>query len=389
MEPLPSAPPVVAVVVASDPGDWLEQTLAALGGQDYPNLSLLVIDVGTGGDLRPRVGAVVPDAYVRRLEAAGYARAANEALVAVEGASYLLFCHDDAAPDPDAVRLRVEEAMRSNAGIVGPKLGQWERPERLADVGLAVDRVGVAHPLVERGELDQEQHDGVRDVFAVPGACTLVRSDLFTVLSGFDIVMADHGSDVDLCWRAQAMGARVMVAPAARVRHLEAERRRVSDDGDEIVLSARNRLRSLLKNYSPFHLLRVLPLAAFYSLAELAGGLISGRRQQRKAAVSAWSWNLRRLGELRTARRSVQQSRRLPDAELRRLQVHGSILRAYRRGELGEPEDEERMGTIASAGRRLAGALPRASAREIVLVWAAIAGLLLAGGRHPLGGRLP
>jgi len=97
MEPLPSAPPVVAVVVASDPGDWLEQTLAALGGQDYPNLSLLVIDVGTGGDLRPRVGAVVPDAYVRRLEAAGYARAANEALVAVEGASYLLFCHDDAA----------------------------------------------------------------------------------------------------------------------------------------------------------------------------------------------------------------------------------------------------------------------------------------------------
>src|SRR5438270_200249 len=176
MEPLPSAPPVVAVVVASDPGDWLEQTLAALGGQDYPNLSLLVIDVGTGGDLRPRVGAVVPDAYVRRLEAAGYARAANEALVAVEGASYLLFCHDDAAPDPDAVRLLVEEAMRSNAGIVGPKLVQWERPERLADVGLAVDRVGVAHPVVERGELDQEQHDGVRDVFAVPGACTLVRS---------------------------------------------------------------------------------------------------------------------------------------------------------------------------------------------------------------------
>src|SRR5207237_895784 len=143
MEPLPSAPPVVAVVVASDPGDWLEQTLAALGAQDYPNFSALAVDAGT---------------------------------------------------------------------------------------------VGVAHPLVERGELDQEQHDGVRDVFAVPGACTLVRSDLFTSLRGFDVVMADHGSDVDLCWRAQALGARVMVAPAARVRHLEAERRRVSDDGDEIVL---------------------------------------------------------------------------------------------------------------------------------------------------------
>src|SRR5207244_11866766 len=161
------------------PRAWREQTLAALGDQDYPNLSVLVIDVGTGGDLRLRVGAVVPDAFVRRLEAAGYARAANEALVAVEGASYLLFCHDDAAPDPDAVRLLVEEAMRSNAGIVGPKLVQWERPERLADVGLAVNKLGAGHSLIERGEMDQEQHDAVRDVFAVPGAFVLVRSDLF------------------------------------------------------------------------------------------------------------------------------------------------------------------------------------------------------------------
>jgi GT2 family glycosyltransferase len=389
MEPLPSAPPVVAVVVACDPGDWLEQTLAALGAQDYPNLSVLVVDAGTPGDLRPRVGAVVPDAYVRRLESAGFARAANEALLAVEGASFLLFCHDDVAPDPDALRLLVEEAMRSNAGIVGPKLVQWERPERLADVGLAVDRVGVAHPLVERGELDQEQHDSVRDVFAVPSACTLVRSDLFTVLSGFDTVMGDHGSDVDLCWRAQAVGARVMVVPAARVRHLEAERSRPASDGDDIVLSARYRLRALLKNYSPFHLVRVLPLAAFYSLTELAGGLVSGRRSQRKAALSAWVWNLRRLGELRRARRVVQRGRRLPDAELRRLQVRGSVLRAYRRGEVGEPEDEERVGTIASAGRRVAGTLQRASAREIVLVWAAMIAVLLIGSRHLLGGRFP
>src|SRR5438132_8874764 len=98
MEPLPSAPPVVAVVVASDPGDWLEATLAAFGDQDYPNLSVLVVDAGRG-DIRPRVAEVAPDAYVRRVEqASGFSGAANEALVAVEGAAYFLFCHDDAAP---------------------------------------------------------------------------------------------------------------------------------------------------------------------------------------------------------------------------------------------------------------------------------------------------
>ena len=46
----------------------------------------------------------------------------------VEGASHFLFCHDDVAPDPDAVHLLMEEAFRSNAGIVAPKLVELGRP---------------------------------------------------------------------------------------------------------------------------------------------------------------------------------------------------------------------------------------------------------------------
>src|SRR4051794_29066552 len=44
MDPQPQAPSVVAVVVACDPGEWLTDTLTALGEQDYPNLSVLVFD---------------------------------------------------------------------------------------------------------------------------------------------------------------------------------------------------------------------------------------------------------------------------------------------------------------------------------------------------------
>src|SRR5205085_2545566 len=128
------------------------------------------------------------------------------------GSSFLFFCHDDVAPDPDAVRLLVEEALRSNAGIVGPKVVRWADPSRLLDVGLAVDKTGAAEPLADRDELDQEQHDAVKDVFAVSWACMLVRSDLFVALGGFDPTMGDHGADIDLCWRAQVAGARVMVA---------------------------------------------------------------------------------------------------------------------------------------------------------------------------------
>src|SRR6478736_6013790 len=108
-------PPVVAVVVTNDAGPWLESTLAALAAQDYPALSVLVLDNGSVEDPTPRIAAAMPRAFVRR-------RAANAALGAVEGATFLCFLHDDSTLDPDAIRLMVEEAYRSNAGIVGPKL---------------------------------------------------------------------------------------------------------------------------------------------------------------------------------------------------------------------------------------------------------------------------
>ena len=50
-----------------------------------------------------------------------------------------------------------------------------------------------------------------------PSACLLVRTDLFRALGGFDEGIRSAGDDLDLCWRAHAAGARVLVVPASRL----------------------------------------------------------------------------------------------------------------------------------------------------------------------------
>ena len=114
---------------------------------------------------------------------------------------------------------------------------------------MGADKTGAPGPYVERGELDQEQHDAVRDVFYVPGAATLVRADLFDALGGFDPGIELLGEDLDLSWRAHVVGARVLVAPGARIAHLEAlgERRPVDDRRR---LQMRHRLRTSRICYS-------------------------------------------------------------------------------------------------------------------------------------------
>lgn len=398
-DPAPDvAPAVVAVVVTHDSGPWLEGCLAALGAQDYPNLSVLVVDSGSSTDITGRVAAVLPSAYVRRLDTnVGFGPAASEVLAMVEGASHYLFCHDDVAPDGDAVRLMVEEAFRSNAGVVAPKLVSWDDPSRLLTVGLPVDKSGTPAVVVEPGELDQEQHDAVRDVFLAPGGCTLVRADLFASLGGFDPAITAFGEDLDLSWRTQIAGARVLVAPAARVRHVEAmahgQRRPPSAASATAAATGatveryiqRHRLRTVLVCYSLFNLLRVIPQILVLQAGELAYALSTGRRRQAVAIVRAWQWNLGRLGDLRAARRRLRAIRALPDRDVRRLQVRGSArISAFVRSRLG-PGAETRLWDASRT--RLTESVP--AGRLGIAVWVTMAVVLLAGTRSLLFGGLP
>ena len=151
----------------------------------------------------------------------GFGAACNEAALMVEGSAFFLFCHDDVRLDPDAVQLMVEAAFRTNAGIVTPKVVAYEDPLVLLHVGQTCDRFGVVRERIELGEIDHGQQDLERDVFVAPGGVTLVRADLFTTLRGFDPLITLLGEDLDLCWRAQVAGARIVVAPLAKVAHRE------------------------------------------------------------------------------------------------------------------------------------------------------------------------
>ena len=268
---------VVAVIVTRNPGPWFEDALASLATQDHPNLSILVLDDGSVEAVTARVAAVVPSAFVRRHDRAiGFSAAANQVLEMVQGAEYYLFCHDDVALAPDAVRLLVAEAETGGFDLLGPKLVTWNDHERLVSVGLSVDRAGSTIALVEPFELDQGQHDAVREVASLPGAVLLARASSFAALDGFDETLTapsrpsradradraqraersgrgarakaadralpadagaaseadvpasrtrtvesgpDVGEDIDLSWRARQQRMRLGVAPAARAAH--------------------------------------------------------------------------------------------------------------------------------------------------------------------------
>lgn len=340
------APPVVLVVVTHDAEAWLDDVLESLGQQTYTNLSVLVIDAASSIDPTPQVARVLPGAFVRRLESnLGFGPTVDEILDLVSGASFYCICHDDVALDPDCVHELVAEAFRSNAAVVGPKIVDWDEPEKLLSVGFTIDRAAGRAPYAEHHELDQGQHDAVRDVFAVEGACMLVRSDLFSHLGGFDPEIDLLGEDLDFCWRTHLVGARVVVAPRAKVRHRECLDERI-DQARLTRVGAVHRVRALLANYRLGHLGFLLPQLLMISLIEAVVEGAIGRRAAGRALLRAWGTNFGAGRSILRSRRRVRSVRETGDRTIMRLQTKTSarldgLVQAHRR-------DRERAALDAS-----------------------------------------
>src|ERR1039458_6995689 len=326
------APAVVAVVVTTGPGPGLEATLASLLAQDYEELSLLVVANGETEHVAARVAALAPKAFFRALdENKGFGAACNEAALMIEGSAFFLFCHDDVNLERPGIQQMVEAAFRANAGIVTPKVVTYEDPLVLLHVGQTSDRFGVVQERVELGEIDHGQQDLERDVFVAPGGVTLVRSDLFATLRGFDPLITVLGEDLDLCWRAQIAGARIVVAPSAKGAHREtiaSGERPGRTDGTRRAsrqdLQRRHQLLVVSTGWGRGHTITTLLALLAMDMMEFALAIVGRDRDRAGAILGSWRWlihNRRRISERRRQRKEIQG---LSDEELRRLQVGGA-----------------------------------------------------------------
>jgi len=235
---VPVTTPVTAVVVTRGRTRYLPSTLGALAAQTRRPLRVLVVDVGPqDGD----VGPVLDQAFaaapapaprlssVHAPQARTFGEAVRTGLAVLAAAlderptAWLWLLHDDSAPAPEALARLVRTVSNApSVAVAGCKQRTWTDPERLLEVGVRTTRSGRRMTDVERGELDQGQHDGRTDVLGVGLAGALVRRDVWDALGGTDPALGPFGDGLDLSRRARLAGHRVVVVPTAVVRHAQA-----------------------------------------------------------------------------------------------------------------------------------------------------------------------
>jgi GT2 family glycosyltransferase len=156
----------------------------------------------------------------------GYAGGYNAALKNRK-ADYFILLNSDAEPEANWLEPLVDLIERDpSIGAIQPKLLDYYQRNKFEYAGACggfIDKFG--YPFC-RGrifgnvEVDQKQYDDVQELFWATGACFLVRRVAWEKAGGLDETFFAHMEEIDLCWRLQLLGYKILACPNSVVYHM-------------------------------------------------------------------------------------------------------------------------------------------------------------------------
>jgi GT2 family glycosyltransferase len=342
-------PPRVSVLVLNLNGrQYLDDCLSSLQAQDYPDerFEIVVVDNGsTDGSLQFVREKFPRTRIVARASNGGFCAPYNVAVQSSD-ADFVALLNNDAKVDRYWLTELVSAARRHGAAAVASKILSWNG-ETIDFVGGLTSFVGHSWQ-VDFREPATREYTETPLLFPCAGSALFSRAT-FLDAGGFDEAFFAYFEDVDLGWRLNLFGERVVLAPRAITYHRIHGTSSKWALAQRVRLLERNALAMIYKNYETATLARVFPAAVALLLvrALTRSGIDTltldlSERAPDTVAVNPYLVShligledfCSALPVLREKRKVVQRRRRRSDADI--LALFGDPFRLHERGGLYE-----------------------------------------------------
>jgi len=171
-------------------------------------------------------------------------------------------------------------------------------------------------------ELDSGQYDKTVYIFA---ALTIFKRDILMKIGGFDASYIFGYEDIDLGWRLNLSGYKILYVPQAIIYHKSGattkDKQTQRPKPEFFYLNKRNRLITLIKNYSMINMINALTVTLLEYYLSLWYFLILRKKVYGLQLARAIWYIFKNLRKIIKKRVSVQQLRALSDKDIKKLMV--------------------------------------------------------------------
>ncbi|MDQ3537078.1 MAG: glycosyltransferase family 2 protein [Bacteroidota bacterium] len=294
----------VAVVILNYNGkDFLQQFLPAVI-ENNSDCEIIVGDNGSTDDSIEYLEKIFPEVQIIKLPVnEGFSKGYNLVLQQVQ-AEYYVLLNSDVEVTKDWID-PVIALMDHDPSIAAcqPKILSYYNKDTFEHAGAAggfIDKLGYPFcrgRIFDTVEKDQGQYDDEIQIFWATGACLFIRAALFHKMGGFDDHFFAHMEEIDLCWRLNKAGYKIMYQGKSKVYHIGGGTL-PKTNSRKTFLNFRNSLLMLHKNLSPPERKKIIRLRILSDAIAALRFFITGQWSNGQAVIKAYiyyfknAWNL-------------------------------------------------------------------------------------------------
>lgn len=224
----------------------------------------------------------------------GFAEGYNKALEKIDS-EYVVLLNSDVETSNGWISSLISFLDNNpQVAAVQPKMLSYKEKEMFEYAGAAggfIDKYGYPFcrgRILNTVEKDESQYDKVIEIFWATGACLCVRLKDFLEVGGLDGRFFAHMEEIDLCWRLNARGRKIMCIPSSIVYHVGGASLS-KDNPKKLYLNFRNNLLMLYKNVAPKKLKHTFFFRYIYDFMAFCHLLLNGQFKNAFAVIKAYN----------------------------------------------------------------------------------------------------
>jgi len=203
------------LIINFNDGKYIKNCLEAIGGLNYKDYEVIVVDNGSVDDSL-KIVKKFPDVKVIELGKNYGIPAYNFGIKEARG-EYLFFLGSHVIVDKNVLDVLLEVLKKEEVGGVGCKLYDLNDKKTIKNMGFEVNLLNGKVKMLNYNEKDCERFDEVVDVMCIGSGNFLVKKKVLDKIGYFDERFFLGDGDADLCLRIRKKSYKLKVVPKAKI----------------------------------------------------------------------------------------------------------------------------------------------------------------------------